>query len=679
MFDMNKSILRYFPPGALALGLLFSQCSVLGADSESFDNYATTADLTAGGWILAALNPALVTTTLPTVGAGKGLRVQANPIPGAAPAVGLWYRMSSYTDFVAAIDLTDWPGTSKNQAVVLFARMTDGETGTVVNNLNPAAAQGMICNYDASQYGENPGNRRQGQLQINVVNPGFATRTLAVAEITFEPGRSYRIVFQGVGTLYTAKAYDFNDLTRPLVTLEADDGTFTEGACGLLSFSRQDTDGTTDVTIDNYYAGPTDPNVAAAPALSHPIAGTPVVDTRVPAERFQNFHNPATGISFTAKTHGVGEINAAATKLWLNGVDVSGQLTVTGGGGSISASLPGSALEANKTYSGEIQVMDSTGAKSSKNTFWFDTFSEAYLSSAGVQVIEAEEYNYESGQFQADPIPVSGFDTNNPPSQINGNGVGYLDLVGVEGIDFHDVRTSAESPFFEFRINDPVGTLGGMYPEVQDANDPTGLGRYSDHVRTKYSANNMVELVVCRTEPGEWLNYTRNFSEGSYRAYLRVASFGATAVELHQVTSDATLPEQTTTTLGVFNIPNQIARYNYRYIPLVDEGGSPKTISLSGLSTVRLQMAGVAGEDVRKLALNYLLFVPAPVEPAVKLFASATVNGPYAEEPGATVDEGTKTIAAPITGSARFYKIQAGTAVTISSFLITGDVVTIKY
>ena len=68
------------------------------------------------------------------------------------------------------------------------------------------------------------------------------------------------------------------------------------------------------------------------------------------------------------------------------------------------------------------------GTKSSTNTFWFDTFSDAYLLSSSVKTIEAEEYNYNAGTSQSDPIPVSGVDTN--AVQVNGFGVGYYDSGG---------------------------------------------------------------------------------------------------------------------------------------------------------------------------------------------------------------------------------------------------------
>jgi hypothetical protein len=259
-----------------ACWLLSSPCSAK-AQSDNFDSYSSTAQLTAAGWVLSSLNPALVTTTFPAVGTGKGLRIQANPVPNTAPAVGMWYRTNDYTDFYLSVDIANWPGTDKNQAMVLFGRMTESSTGQVEPDQNPATAQGIICNYDASQYGENPGDRRQGQFQMNTVGAGFATFTIAAADITFVPGRAYRIVFKGVGQHYTAKAYDWNDLTTPLVTIENDDplSSATHGACGILSFSRQGTTGTADSTYDNYYAGTTDPNLAVPPPQSPPQPRTP--------------------------------------------------------------------------------------------------------------------------------------------------------------------------------------------------------------------------------------------------------------------------------------------------------------------------------------------------------------------------------------------------------------------
>ncbi len=644
------------------------------AQSDNFDSYSSAADFAAAGWILSSLNPALVSTTFPTVGAGKGLRIQANPVPSTAPAVGMWYRTNDYTDFYVSVDIASWPGTDKNQAAVMFARMTDAAAGTVVPDQNPASAQGIICNYDTSQYGENPGDRRQGQFQINIVGAGFATLTLAAADMTFEPGRAYRLIFKGTAWHYTAQAYDWNDLTTPLVTIEADDTMQVNphGACGLLAFSRQGNTGTADLTLDNYVASTTDPNTGVAPALPHPVPGTPVVNTRVPSKRWSNFLNPATPISFTATTYGTNLINASATRLLLNGVDVSASLTLSANATNITGSLAASALTSNKLYRAEIVITDLDGVKTSTNSFWFDTFAEPFLRSSSVKTIEAEEYNHDGGMFELDPIPVSGIDTNG--NQVNGGNIGYLGLVGLAGIDFSNHNATPDANFAAFRAGDAVRTLNGGLIGIQDANHPTEFDPGTDTIRYQHGISNLLEYVVCRTEPGEWLNFTRAFASAFYTAYLRYSSFGATTNELYLVTSDATQPDQTAVKLGTFTLLNNIRQLNYLYAPLLDDKGAPALMSLSGTNTLRIQMAGVTGQDNRKTMLNYLMMVQAPIS----VVSCATVNGTYTPELGANVNAAARTITLPASGATRFYRVSSSAALSIKGISVAGGIVTLS-
>ena len=108
-------------------------------------------------------------------------------------------------------------------------------------------------------------------------------------------------------------------------------------------------------------------------------------------------------------------------------MDFSSQLILSADGTVVTGSLPGSALKSNSVYSAQISLADTTGLKTSVNTFWFDTFSDAYLASASVKTIECEDYNYSNGVYQLDPIPVSGMTLDGDP-QVNGDGVGYYDL-----------------------------------------------------------------------------------------------------------------------------------------------------------------------------------------------------------------------------------------------------------
>jgi hypothetical protein len=533
------------------------------------------------------------------------------------PRTGMatYLREEVFTDFYVAVDIAQWPGTDLDQAIAVVGR------ASLLNPNDPLKNMGVVANYDASQNGQTATSRRGGQFQINFLLPAPAealtVKTVAAAEITFAQDHPQRLILKGVGSHYTAMVYDYEDFTRPVVTIEADDviqgppqvEPFTSGRTGLTILNRRGT--VTDATFDNFYSSATDPNAGRGTAIAHPITGTPVVDTRVPAQRFKNFHDPAEGISFTAKTFSADSINVAATKMWLNGVDVSSKLALSGAGPSITGSLPGSALKANAVYTAKIVVEDSSGQKRSTNSFWFDTFSDTYLASSAVKVIEAEDYNFSAGQFIAGAIPVSGTDTNGAP--VVGDGyagqAGISSSVETEAVDFFDRDTAQPN---EYRT-DTVDISAGTSPELTDLNHAVADGtvdRYTDNVRSKFASKQLIEYVVQRTQPGEWMNYTRTFVPGSYRAYLRVGAFGASAVELRKVTSTITTGNQTTSKLGTFNIPNQIARYNYNYIPLTDDGGNPVSVSLSGLETLRLQMAGTTGQDDRKLTLNYILLVP---------------------------------------------------------------------
>lgn len=673
---------------AIACGLLTSQCHVK-AQSDNFDAYSSTAQLTAAGWILSSLNPALVNTTFPAVGAGKGLRIQAFPYPPDAPAVGMWYRTNDYTDFFVSVDIASWPGTTKDQAFVLFGRMTSSAYGgIVIPDQNPGDAQGVICNYNAQQDGEAPTDRLGGEFQINLVTAPFRTVTLGACELTLIPGRPYRMTFSGIGTHYTAQVYDWNDLTTPLVTLEADDPGFgfNHGACGILGLHRTEpiqSTNTVDVTYDNYYAGTTDPNLATPPALSHPVPGTPVVATRTPAERWKNFHNPAAGISFTANTYSANVINASATKLRLNGVDVSSQLVLSANGTSISGSLPGAALTANKLYSAELVVTDVAGTKSSTNTFWFDTFSDAFLLSSSVKTIEAEEYNFTNdvgvaGLFQLDPIPVSGIDTNG--MYVNGWGIGYFNLGGLAGVDYSNHSATADASFADFRSQDAVRTRNGGLLGIDDGIHPTGMDPGSDNIRSQHGASNLLEYVVCRTEVPtgtnqgyEWMNYTRDFAPAFYVAYLRYSSWGATSNVLAlEGQSGGGRPGGAG--LGTFKIPNNIRYINYLYTPLVDDTGAQPLLTLSGTNTLRYVITGTPAKDNRLIMLNYLMFVQAPVA----VFSSGTVNGAYTLEGSATVNVATRQVTIPAPAQARYYRISSTVPVSIKSIAVGSGVVTLN-
>src|SRR5205823_4897247 len=262
----------------------------------------------------------------------------------------------------------------------------------------------------------------------------------------------------------------------------------------------------------------------------------------------------------------------------------------------------------------------------------------------------AEDYNYEGGQFQDNP-PPSGLDRAGTP--VNGNGVGYSDLVGRPGVDYFDRSTSpgsAATP--EYRTMDFVGTQAGSADEIDNALV------VNDTSRQKYEALGLPEYQVRGTEGGEWLNYTRVFSNASYRVYLREACRAPQSVFLDRVTSDPTQTNQTTVRLGVFNVPSTALLVNYRFVPLSDTNGIPSTVDLSGTNTLRLTFGGPQTNATQStMVLNYLVFAAVNVSQIV-LESSADVAGSFAEEFAATIDAASRTITVGVSGDSRFYRIR---------------------
>src|SRR6185369_11473621 len=63
----------------------------------------------------------------------------------------------------------------------------------------------------------------------------------------------------------------------------------------------------------------------------------------------------------------------------------------------------------------------------------------------------------------------------------------------------------------------------------------------------------------------------------------------------------------------------------------------------------------------------------------VTLVSASLVSGPYTDAPGQLVNVITKTITVPVSGSAQFYRIRSGTALTIKSITLSGGVALITY
>lgn len=67
------------------------------------------------------------------------------------------------------------------------------------------------------------------------------------------------------------------------------------------------------------------------------------------------------------------------------------------------------------------------------------------------------------------------------------------------------------------------------------------------------------------------------------------------------------------------------------------------------------------------------------ITPAIQLFSSATANGTYTADASAVIDTGAKTVTVAKSGTARFYRLKAASALTIKSIVSSGANVVLTY
>lgn len=673
------------------------------------------------GWLKSTEHPATVTFPADGLG-GKAYRLQGTPMLSGSDTNARVYALFTnrvYTNFYAAVDVVAWDTNQDSDLVVgLIARVAGNDALPQsswfysTDPLNPDAPNGITFNvrlHNNRSY-TGPGNLgplgHADQMSIWTINYDiFQYRSslglpVAVTQSRFRwvPGRTYRLVLSNTNALdanpavYTASIYDVNDLTAPLLSMTGDTSyqynggynlTPRYGCVGVFAYKLANNDyiSNVDVTFDNFYVGETaPPGPVAAPAIAHGKPGVPQVVNRTPAS-FKNFHPAASGITFHATTlTPTNNINPGAIRLYLNGVDVSEDLVLTGPATNVSVSFNG--LASNVVYDARIVVEDVLQRRTT-NEWTFDTFSDAFLASSAVKVIESEDYDFNGGAYLNDP-PASGYYDYDPAydaGTLINSGVGYVDQVGEPATDFYDTDYGPRSLNSQYRHYDPVGTQQGntgdyVYGDADADLGPIGYGisRHYDTQRSKYSGLNatLQEYLVTRVRGGEWLNYTRTFDGTKYyNVYLRAAAGLAMPVRLDRIAAGSS-----TNALGSFQVPSTFFTHNYRYTPLVQPGGGLAVVNLNGVHTLRATIDGEDNEAYRDgLTMNYLVFVPA----APQVFSAATAAGPYTAELHALVDAAARRIIVPQNGATRFYRIGWQQAVHIQSVQLSGGNVVLNY
>ncbi len=273
--------------------------------------------------------------------------------------------------------------------------------------------------------------------------------------------------------------------------------------------------------------------------------------------------------------------------LLLNGVAQSNLTVNTAGPTNQLLVANNTPLLGNTLYTATIIATDTNGNRAT-NSVTFNTFLQTD------NFIEAEDYNFNNGQFLAGAFPDS-FD-------------GYSGAAGNNGVDFFDTTASNLNVY---RLD---------LPQVLAGNDPV------DHAN--YQGGGFSDYYLGYNDTGDWEDYTRVFPTNNYTVYARMAGFGTGPImEMERLAnSTATTSTQPLAAVGRFIVPNTGGTSNYALVPLTDLFGNTVQVSSPGTNTFRCTSVG--GD--RTYNFNYLILVPSSSTNVIRPYISAGSPTPNA-------------------------------------------------
>src|SRR6266566_968532 len=280
--------------------------------------------------------------------------------------------------------------------------------------------------------------------------------------------------------------------------------------------------------------------------VSGPIP--PVINNLSPLNMI--FVNPSDGLTFNASSPSGFTINNSGIHLVLNGVDVSGSLVI--GGSTSNKTVAYHGLQSNLTYNASITVTDSFNFTASASTYFETTW-------VGIPPVvylwEAEDFDYTNGMYLNHPDLCS----------ASGDPNCYFGKVGVDGVDEHSLPGSGDHLY---RPDDLIGT-----------------GVSGDFLRKDLVAAGRIDYEINPFIGGAWVNYTRDWSNGTYWVIARLATdIGLSdTLTLSTVNSNAT-----TTDLGTFFIASGRGWTAFDNIYLRDTNGHLAIVTLNGKATLRV-------------------------------------------------------------------------------------------
>jgi hypothetical protein len=264
-------------------------------------------------------------------------------------------------------------------------------------------------------------------------------------------------------------------------------------------------------------------------------------------------------------------INTSSIRFLLDGQDVTAQATTTSDANGATVSFTPTTPISKGMHGFSVVFRNSENTSITNSGTVFVIGQENF-------VIEAEDFNYGSGQHQpaASAMPL-----------VSG---AYADLAAVHDVDYHVNNAQTESDLY--RVGETPNTPMGSNTDVN-------RGAFT------LESNWRIGWV----DAGEWYNYTRTFPQGSYNVYASIGKDAGTMGGRLATVQGATTANQTLTEIGTFQSPATGAWGVQRLVPMKDQAGDLAVVALSGLQTLRYT-ADFGNGDI-----DYLLFVPTTTDP----------------------------------------------------------------
>jgi hypothetical protein len=288
------------------------------------------------------------------------------------------------------------------------------------------------------------------------------------------------------------------------------------------------------------------------PALNLSVGSYPPVISNIFPQNMI-FVPPSNGLSFDVSSPSGSTIDSNAIHLVLNGVDVSSSLAISGSSSNKAVSYQG--LQSNMNYNASIAVTDVSNLSASASTY----FQTRWVGIPPILYLwDAEDFDFTNGMFIDDP------DLCNAP----GNANCYYGTVGTPGVDESGSSVSTSH----------------LYRPADEMNiDVSG-----DYYRENLYLADRTDYEINPFNFGEWVNYTRAFTDGTYWMIGRLA----TDINLSGYLTVSEVASGATNELGTFTITNGLGWTVFENVFLLDTNGNKVNLKLSGKTTLEVASGG---------------------------------------------------------------------------------------